>query len=138
MPVAEELGKSAVRDAELGEEAHGVDGVNSAAAGALRPLPLLSRPGRAVARRGGGRRRVATEQVTMPPSGARATASWEVGAPDGWVAVGVDEERGGTRGHEEQRARGHSFEGGVVAEEGGRTAGSRGAPEGYAVSEDAR
>lgn len=98
IPVAEELGKGAVRDAELGQEAHGVDGVNSAA-GTLRPLPLRSRPGRAVARRGRERRRVATDQATMPPSGARATAGWEIGAPEGWVAVGMDEEKRGTLGH---------------------------------------
>jgi hypothetical protein len=99
VPVAEELGEGAVRDAELGEEAHGVDGVTSAA-GALRPLPLLPRPGRAVTRRGGGGRRAAT--VTMPPSEARATAGWEVGAArEGWVAAGVDERGRGARGHEE-------------------------------------
>ena len=97
VPVAEELGKGAVRDAELGEEAHRVDGVTSAA-GALRPLPLLPRSGRAGARRGGGGRRVAT--VTMPPSGARATAGWEVGAArEGWVVAGVDESGRGARGH---------------------------------------
>jgi len=100
VPVAEELGKGAVRDAELGEEAHRVDGVTSAA-GALRPLPLLPRSGRAVARRGGGRR-VAT--VTIPPSGARAraTTGWEVGAArEGWVVAGVDESGRVARGHEE-------------------------------------
>lgn len=55
VPVAEELGEGAVRDAELGEEAHRVDGVTSAA-GALRPLPLLPRSGWAVGRRRGGGR----------------------------------------------------------------------------------
>jgi hypothetical protein len=35
----------------------------------------------------------------MPPSGARATAGWEIGAPEGWVAVGMDEEKRGTLGH---------------------------------------
>ena len=99
MPVTEELGEGAVRDAELGEEAHGVDGV-ATATGAL--LPLLPRPGRALARRGRGRRRVATEWVTMPASGMRATAWWEISAARGdWAAVGADKGRWGLRDKEE-------------------------------------
>lgn len=74
VPVAKELGEGAVRHAELVEEAHRVDGVTSAA-GALRPLPLLPRPGWAVARRRGGGTRVATEQVTMLPSRTKAEAT---------------------------------------------------------------
>ena len=122
MPVSEELGEGAVRDAELGEEAHGVDGATSAA-GELRPRPLLPWPGRVVARRGGRRRRVATERVTMPPSREMATAGWEVGtAREGWAAVGAYEGRRGALGHEEG---GHSFEDGY----GGRSEEREGAPE---------
>ena len=99
MPVAEELGEGAVRDAELGEEAHGVDGV-ATATGAL--LPLLPRPGRALARRGRGRRRVAAKWVTMPASGMRATAWWEMSAARAdWAAVGADKGRRGPRDKEE-------------------------------------
>jgi hypothetical protein len=55
VPVAEELGERAVGDAGLGEEADGVDGAPAAPAGPL--LRALLRPGRALARAGGGRRR---------------------------------------------------------------------------------
>jgi hypothetical protein len=95
VPVAEELGEGAVRDAELGDEAHGVDGVATATG-------ALPRPGRALARRRRGRRRVATEWVTMPASGMRATAWWEMCAARGdWAAVGADKGRRGPRDKEE-------------------------------------